>query len=122
MASKMAFPIAAAIGADAASPAPVATLVGAVEQHRLDNRHLGAERQNRVRAPVNRRNLLCVPRHLLGERATHALQRGAFELVPEAVGIRDRAAVVRDEQAFHGHRAAVLIDVDVATIAIHPFV
>src|SRR5207245_6891957 len=53
-----------------------------------------------------------VPGHLFAERAAQALQRAAFELIPHAVGVRDRAAVLRDDETLRVDASARLIDGD----------
>ena len=55
---------------------------------------------------------MIVPGHLFAERAAQALQRAALELIPHAVGIRDRAAVLADDEPLHHDCSPVLIDVD----------
>ena len=91
VASKIALPIAAATTVIDVSPAPQASSSGWLISTVSMRGHGEAERQRAIGAPVDRRDLLLVPRHRLAERAAHALQRAAFDLVAHAVGVRDRA-------------------------------
>src|SRR6185436_18334579 len=85
---------------------------GTVDENALDRRDRKAERQAVIGAPVDRRHLAIVPGHFLAEGAAEALQRAALELIAHAVGIRDRPAVLCDDQAFGGHLPRGAIDLD----------
>ena len=95
VASKIALPMAAATMVIEVSPAPVASTIGPVEQHDFDLGNFEAQEQSVIAVPIDRGDLLVVPGDFFAERAAHALQRAAFDLVPQTVGIGDRAAVVR---------------------------
>src|SRR4030095_1312043 len=78
-----------------------------------------------VRAPVDRGDLAIVPGHLLAKRTTDALQCSTFDLVAHAIGIRNGAAVLRNDEPSYLDLAAVLIHGDVGydrDIAVVPFV
>ena len=59
--------------------------IGLVDEHGLDRRQIGAEIQRPIRPPIDRRDLLIVPHDFFEQRAAHALQRAALELIPQAV-------------------------------------
>ena len=64
---------------------------GMVDEHALDDRHVRSDVQRLVGRPVDRRDLLVVPRDFFAEGAAQSLQRAAFELVAQAIRARDRA-------------------------------
>ena len=101
VASKIALAIAAATTVTAVSPAPVASSSGRLRSTVSIFRDVCANKQGAIGSPVDRRHLLVVPGHFLAERAAHALQRAALELIPQAIGVRDRAAVIGDHHARH---------------------
>ena len=101
VASKIAFPMAAATMVMEVSPAPVASSSGRLSSTTSIFGYLEAQRQAAIGRPVDRRHLLIVPGDLFAQRAAHALQRAAFDLIAQTVGIRDRAAVVADDDALH---------------------
>jgi hypothetical protein len=44
---------------------------------------------------------MIVPRDFFQKRAAHPLERAAFDLIAQPIGIRDRPAVRADHQALH---------------------
>ena len=102
--------MAAAITVIEVSPAPVASSFGPVDQHALDLRHRETQGQRPVRPPVDRSHLLVVPRDFLQQRPAHALERAAFDLISQAVRIRDRADIVRGDDPLRRDLAGVLVD------------
>ena len=102
VASKMAFPIALPTTVMAVSPAPVAGTSGRVQEYHFDFRDGEAEGERVIRSPVDRGHVVVVPSNLFAEGAAQALQRPAFALVAEAVGIRDRSGIDADDDSFHG--------------------
>src|SRR5437764_13711071 len=62
-------------------------LVPPVDQHRLHNWKRLAEIKDGISLPVKGSYLPLLPGHLFAQRPAHALERTAFHLVAEAVGI-----------------------------------
>ena len=87
VASKIAFPIAAATSVMAVSPAPVAGCSGLL---RRTTSIFGTSKPSGnvvVRSPINRSHFLIVPGDLFHQCAAHALEGAAFHLVPQPVRI-----------------------------------
>src|SRR5438876_327283 len=87
-------------------------LVSPIDEDGLDLWDLAAQIHRVIGFPVDRCHLLVVPRDFFHERAAQALEGSAFGLILQAIGARDRSAVLGDDQPLHDNRACALIDVD----------
>src|ERR1700679_4073578 len=65
----------------------------------LNNWNFIVEPQADVALPVRRGHPPFVPGDFLHKRTAHALQQAAFHLIPQSIGIRDRPAVDRHDEA-----------------------
>ena len=113
VASKMALPIAGATTVIDVSPEPQASTSVWLSSTMSIAGGAKPSGERMVGAPVDRGDLPIVPRHLFAKRAAHALKRAAFDLVAHAVGVRDRSAVLRDDEPCDLDPAGVLVDGDV---------
>ena len=80
-----------------------------VDQIDDDLGHVG-KRQDRIASPVEAGDRAAAERQLLDHAAAHGLHDVAFDLVAQAVGIDDLAAVVHDEHAIDLDPARRAID------------
>src|SRR4029453_12196922 len=67
------------------------------------------EREDRVARPVEARHTRSIEGDLLLQRAAYRLHQVAFDLVPDAVGIDDLAAVVDDSKMRRAHHASLAV-------------
>jgi len=65
-----------------------------------------------ISTPVHRRDFLVVPCNFLAQCPADPLQRPAFELIAQPVGIGDRPAVVTHHDPLDSHLPRILIDLD----------
>src|SRR5256885_4699049 len=82
-----------------------------VDQRDLDLWNLFVA-QNRIARPIEILDSRGIELYLFHERAAGALNDVAFNLILQAVGIDDQAAIVRDADFLDGHLAARSIDFD----------
>src|SRR5690606_22472295 len=73
-------------------------LARAIDQHHLDGRNL-VEGEDGIARPVSRKDARVVEPHLLLQRPAQGLDDPAFNLVGDAVGTYDVAAVVGSDRA-----------------------
>src|SRR5262245_1722979 len=86
--------------------------VWTIDEDRFDDWSFEPEREAVIGAPVDRGDLLLVPRDFFAERAAHALQGAAFDLILHPVRRRDRTAVLRRDQSLDENSAGRAVDLD----------
>jgi hypothetical protein len=95
VASKIALPTAAATIVMAVLTSTHRLGIRTIDQHAFDARHIRADVQRLVGRPVDRRDLLVVPRHFFAERTRQPLQGAALELVAQTIRARDGTDILR---------------------------